>query len=56
MIGAESAWQGFELRAGALNLLNEEPSFAEAGLLTGYDPSQGDLRQRFVYLKLSKRF
>lgn len=52
----ESMWRGFELRAGGINLLNEEPPFAEAGLLTGYDPSQGDLRQRFWYLKLSKRF
>lgn len=52
----ESMWQGFELRAGVFNLSNEEPPFADAGLLFGYDPSQGDLRQRFWYLKLSKRF
>jgi iron complex outermembrane receptor protein len=56
MVGAESIWRGFEFRAGALNLLNEEPPFAEAGLFFGYDPSQGELRQRFAYLKVAKKF
>lgn len=56
IVGAESMWQGFEVRTGVSNLLNEELPFAEAGWLLGYDPSQGDLRQRFSYLKLSKRF
>jgi hypothetical protein len=56
-IGGEgSMWQGFELRAGAFNLPNDEPPFAEVGSLAGYDASQGDLRQRFWYLKLSKTF
>lgn len=56
MVGEESMWGGFELRAGAFNLLNEEPSFAEVTGPGGYDGSQGDLRRRFWYLKLSKRF
>lgn len=55
-VGSESMWHGFELRAGVLNLLNEEPPFAEAGFFMGFDPSQGDLRQRFSYVKLSKQF
>jgi hypothetical protein len=52
----ESMWRGFEIRAGAFNLLDEEPPFAEVGAFAGYDGSQSDLRQRFWYLKLSKRF
>jgi iron complex outermembrane recepter protein len=51
-----SAWNGFEIRAGATNLFNREPPFAEVGWLAGYDPSQGELKQRFMYLKFSKKF
>jgi iron complex outermembrane receptor protein len=51
-----SPWNGFELRAGALNLFNAEAPFAEVIGPTGYDWSQGDLRGRFAYLKLAKRF
>jgi iron complex outermembrane recepter protein len=51
-----SPWNGFELRAGALNLFNAEAPFAEVTGPTGYDWSQGDLRGRFAYLKLAKRF
>jgi iron complex outermembrane receptor protein len=56
VVGEDSMWRGFEIRAGVSNLLDEEPPFAEAGWFTGYDPSQGDLRQRFGYVKLTKRF
>jgi iron complex outermembrane recepter protein len=55
-VAEESMWRGFELRAGAFNLLDEEAPFAEVTGPGGYDGSQGDLRQRFWYLKLSKRF
>jgi len=56
VVGEESMWQGFELRAGVFNLLDEEPPFAEAGWFAGFDASQGDLRQRFGYVKLTKKF
>lgn len=56
MVGEGSMWQGFELRAGVSNLLDEEPPFAEVGGFIGYDGSLSDLRQRFAYLKLSKKF
>lgn len=49
-------WRGFEIRAGVLNVFDEEPPFAQVGSLLGYDPSQGDLRQRFGYIKLTKKF
>ena len=56
LAGDGSPWKGFELRAGALNLFNAEAPFAEVTGPTGYDWSQGDLRGRFAYLKLAKRF
>jgi iron complex outermembrane recepter protein len=56
MASHDSPWSGFEIRAGCMNLFDEEPPFAEVGLLGGYDTSQGDLRQRFAYLKLAKKF
>lgn len=47
---------GFALQIGVSNLFDEAPSFAEIGGSQGYDLSQGDLRQRFGYVNLSKRF
>lgn len=57
LIGNGSFWtQGVKITAGASNLFDKTPQFAEIGLSSGYDVSQGDLRQRFGYLKLSKSF
>jgi hypothetical protein len=56
LLGEESPWNGFEIRAGAFNLLDAEPPFAEVAGPVGFDASQGDLRQRFAYLKLAKKF
>ncbi|HEV8330222.1 MAG TPA: TonB-dependent receptor [Steroidobacteraceae bacterium] len=56
MLGEQSIWADSEVRLGVLNLLDVEPPFAEVDWLNGYDLSQGDLRQRFAYLKLAKRF
>lgn len=56
VLGESSAWSGTKLTAGISNLFDKEPGFAEAGGAEGYDSSQGDLRQRFGYLRLSKRF
>jgi hypothetical protein len=51
------AWlRGLSLQAGVVNLLDEEPPFAEISAPLGYDVTQGDLRQRFGYINLSKRF
>jgi iron complex outermembrane recepter protein len=44
------------LTAGISNLLNKEPPFAQVGGQIGFDPTQGDLRGRFGYLRLSKGF
>ena len=55
-IGEQSPWDGFEIRAGALNLFNATPPFAEVSGLDGFDTTQADLRQRFAYLKVAKKF
>jgi len=47
---------GLELTAGMTNALDEQPPFAELGADFGYDISQGDLKGRFSYVRLSKRF
>jgi iron complex outermembrane receptor protein len=56
MAGEHSPWNGFELRAGAVNLFNSEPPFSESALSSGYDITQADLRQRFAYVKIAKKF
>jgi hypothetical protein len=45
-----------KVTVGALNLLDEEVDFANAGLRFGFDVSQADLKQRFAYLRISKSF
>jgi iron complex outermembrane receptor protein len=56
LFGDRSRWSGLRATAGASNLFNQEPSFSEVQKELGFDPSQGDLKQRFGYIKLSKRF
>jgi iron complex outermembrane recepter protein len=48
--------RGVEFSAGALNVFNELPHFAEVNGVQGYDTSQGDLKGRFWYLRLGKSF
>ena len=55
-VGRRSPWDGCEIRAGVFNLLDTEPPFAEVALFAGYDITQADLRQRFAYVKIAKRF
>jgi iron complex outermembrane receptor protein len=47
---------GVEFSAGALNVLDELPDYAEVNGVQGYDTSQGDLKGRFWYLRLGKSF
>jgi iron complex outermembrane receptor protein len=54
--GEQSPWNGFELRAGAFNLFDTQPPFAEVAAFVGYDNTQADLRQRFAYVKIAKKF
>jgi iron complex outermembrane recepter protein len=48
--------RGVELTAGASNLLDGQPHFAEVTGVQGYDMSQGDLKGRFWYVRLGKTF
>jgi iron complex outermembrane recepter protein len=52
----QSPWNGLEFRAGAFNLFDAEPPFTEMALFMGFDPTQADLRQRFAYVKIAKKF
>ncbi len=54
VMGEMSPWNGFEIRAGAFNLLDAQPPFAEVGGLVGYDPTQADLQARFGYVKVER--
>jgi iron complex outermembrane receptor protein len=49
-------FDGMKVTAGALNLLDHDVDFANAGLAFGYDISQTDLKQRFAYLRITKSF
>jgi iron complex outermembrane recepter protein len=44
------------LRAGVVNVFDEEPEFSEVSTQHGFDLTQGDIRQRFGYLSLSAAF
>ena len=56
LMGDSRLLQGVELSAGALNVFDELPSYAEFAGTQGYDTSQGDLKGRFWYLRLGKNF
>lgn len=55
LAGRSALAQGLMIRAGAVNLFNVEPRFSTL-TTSGYDPSQGDLRGRFLYVAASKSF
>lgn len=48
--------QGCQVTAGASNLFDQQPHFAEVAGVQGYDMSQGDLKGRFWYVRLGKTF
>jgi iron complex outermembrane recepter protein len=56
IVGEQSAWDGFELRVGAFNLFDSQPAFSESAAFLGYDATQADLKQRFAYVKIAKKF
>jgi iron complex outermembrane receptor protein len=51
-----SPLDGLKLSFGVENLFDEAPHFAEIGMAAGYDMSQGELRQRFTFLKMVYEF
>ncbi len=54
--GRESRLQGLKLWMGAVNVLDEQPSFADVGDAGGFDSSQGELKERTYYMRLEKKF
>lgn len=55
-MGAPTWLAGTQLALGVINLFDDAPRYSDVGFLSGYDPTIGDLRQRFAYLRLSKAF
>jgi iron complex outermembrane recepter protein len=53
---SDAFWRDMRLTVGIINAFDSEPQFAEAGGYFGFDPTQGDLRRRFGYLRLTKGF
>lgn len=49
-------FDGLRLTAGALNLLDKDVDFANAGSVLGYDVTQSDMKQRFTYFRITKKF
>jgi hypothetical protein len=56
LMGDSPLLRGVEFSAGALNVFDELPDFAEVNGVQGYDTSQGDLKGRFWYMRLGKSF
>lgn len=56
MVGEHSPWNDIEVRAGALNIFNAQPPFADVAGPEGLDRSQAELKQRFAYVKVAKKF
>ncbi|MGH8188229.1 MAG: TonB-dependent receptor domain-containing protein, partial [Steroidobacteraceae bacterium] len=56
LIAGHEFWEGMSLTLGATNVTDEMPPFSQVNTLAGFDLSQGDLKGRFVYLRLGKTF
>jgi iron complex outermembrane recepter protein len=56
LYGGESRLQGLKLWAGAVNVFDEQPGFADVGDAVGFDSSQSELKGRSYYLRLEKEF
>lgn len=54
--GTNGALDEFSLTAGAHNLFNVQPDVADVGRTVGFDPSQGDLMARTLYVGVTKQF
>jgi len=56
LYGGESRLHGLKLWAGAVNVFDEQPRFADVGDVGGFDSSQSELKQRSYYIRLEKKF
>lgn len=48
--------RGVRVTAGAQNIFDTSPQYSASGLDVGFDASLSDPRQRFIFLRLEKRF
>jgi hypothetical protein len=55
VFGRPTMLDGLKLALGVENIFDTAPDFAEVGQAAGFDPSQGDLRQRFMFVKVAHR-
>jgi iron complex outermembrane recepter protein len=55
-VEANSPLLGLRISAGITNVFDKRAPFAEVGFDQGYDTSQGDLKGRFGYIRLTKAF
>jgi iron complex outermembrane recepter protein len=55
-VKAGSPWLDLRITAGVTNLFDKHAPFAEVGFDWGYDFTQGDLKGRFGYIRLTKAF
>lgn len=56
LYGRESRLNGLKLWVGAINVFDEQPSFADVGDAGGFDSSQSELKERTYYMRLEKKF
>ncbi len=56
LTGEDSRLDGLKLWLGAVNVLNEQPSYANVGDVIGFDSSQAELKERVLYLRLENKF
>jgi hypothetical protein len=54
--GWRACLNGTTITLGMQNVFDSDPSFAAAGFGNGYDPSLADIKGRFWYLQLTKKF
>jgi outer membrane receptor protein involved in Fe transport len=52
----DSPLDGLKLWLGAVNIFNEQPSYADVGDVVGFDTSQAELKERVIYLRLENKF
>lgn len=52
----DSPLDGLKLWLGAVNIFNEEPSYADVGDAGGFDTSQAELKERVFYLRIENKF
>ena len=49
-------WENLYIKLGGVNLFNRQPQYSSYGFnFVGYDPTQADIRGRFIYVQIGSR-